>query len=130
MGTGKTACCIALMLKTKGIKAKIPSRIEVEYTRINSNPNETVCSLKEFCAAKLSILKDHHTTVLPMEIKEYIDTLGIPYFNYKRARISMRGVPLPPTKIFISHANLVVVPATLIDQWLSELYKVIYCEKF
>jgi len=123
MGTGKTAICLSLILATKGRKGT-PCNPYIELPSITRDHNNKLMSLKEMCGHRVNEMWDPKTKDLPLDVTEYLDSLYPPHFIYQAPSSSFRYSP-PPSEVFISHATLVIVPATLINQWLQEIQKFI-----
>lgn len=130
MGLGKTLICLALILATRELSSEIPA----EYSLGTMPVRRRVGSLLEMCAATIG------RTGTPW--KEYVNELegdGSDYSRCKEAiqrgaghyyipapipvRVSRNPVSVPPRKIFLSTATLVVVPANLVRQWEREIEK-------
>jgi hypothetical protein len=127
MGSGKTLISLALIAATKDQPAVIP---EIFRDR-NLTVRTRVGSLMDMAASVVS--------KSGVSWKRYIDSR---YQNCIRAiernpgwyylprphgeRISRRttvDIHLPPTKIFVSHTTLIIVPANLLGQWTQEISK-------
>eukprot|EP01117_Protostelium_nocturnum_P006564 TRINITY_DN2363_c1_g1_i1.p1 TRINITY_DN2363_c1_g1~~TRINITY_DN2363_c1_g1_i1.p1 ORF type:complete len:947 (+),score=304.40 TRINITY_DN2363_c1_g1_i1:90-2930(+) len=122
MGTGKTAMCLGLILKTRGEKAKPPSTFRAEKPRRDDEGG--VISLKKLCEMNIKEMIDvtREEVNIPDELKEEIEQLPTPFINHWKPIVSQRH-EMEQTKVWISHATFIVVPAALLDQWHQELNK-------
>lgn len=127
MGAGKTLIALALIAATKDQPAVIPEL----YRDGNTTVRPTVGSLMDMAASV--------ATKSGVSWKRYIDSrygnciraiernpawYYLPRPNGTRAsRRAKADTNLPPTKIYISHATLVVVPPNLARQWIQEISK-------
>lgn len=127
MGSGKTLIALALIGATKDQPAVIPEL----YRSGNLNIRPTVGSLMDMAASV--------ATKNGVSWKRYIDSR---YGNCIRAiernpawyylprptgarasRRSEADTNLPPTKIYVSHTTLIIVPPNLLRQWTQEISK-------
>lgn len=127
MGSGKTLIALALIAATKDQPAVIPEL----YRAGNVTIRPTVGSLMDMAASV--------ATKNGVSWKRYIDSR---YRNCIRAiernpawyylprptgarasRRSEADTNLPPTKVFVSHTTLIVVPPNLLRQWTQEICK-------
>lgn len=130
MGLGKTLICLALILATRDI----PSQIPVEYS-VNTIPvRKTTGSLTNMAAAAIGRTgtpwKSYFTDPNAGEYthEKCVEAIkGNPghYFlpNPAPRRQSRNPVVIPPRKILLTAATLVIVPANLVQQWRHEIKK-------
>lgn len=127
MGSGKTLIALALIAATKDQPAVIPEL----YRAGNATVWPTVPSLMDMAASVI--------TKSGVSWKRYLDSRYVnciraiernPAWYYlprpKGARTSRRAeahTNLPPTKIFVGHATLIIVPPNLLRQWTQEISK-------
>lgn len=131
MGAGKTLICLALILATKHQTSRIP---EI-YRGSQMVKRPKVGSLADMTAASIT------RNALPW--KPWFGTNGQYEFDYQNCREYIRrnpgqyyiprygrrkstrrpATPLPPRKVCLSYATLVIVPGNLVQQWRQELTK-------
>jgi hypothetical protein len=130
MGLGKTLICLALILATRDLSSQIP----VEYSLDTIPVRKRIGSLLDMSAATIG------RTGTPW--KAYFheqEQDGSDYSNCKDAlrrgvghyfipgpiprRTSRKPAKVPPRRIYLSTATLVVVPANLVRQWEREIEK-------
>lgn len=125
MGSGKTLICLALIAATRHQSAVVPDL----YQGSNMTIRPKVGSLMDMAAAVAT------NNAAPW--KRYIDPSnlccvralernpGWYYLPAPEGRRPSRGPKAspPPSKIHLSHASLVVVPANLFQQWEQEISK-------
>lgn len=127
MGSGKTLIALALIAATKDQPAVIPEL----YRTGNTTVWPTVPSLMDMAASVI--------TKSGVSWKRYLDSRYVnciraiernPAWYYlprpQGARTSRRAetqTSLPPTKIFVGHATLIIVPPNLLRQWTQEISK-------
>lgn len=127
MGSGKTLIALALIAATKDQPAVIPEL----YRTGNLTIRPTVGSLMDMAASV--------ATKNGVSWKRYIDSRygnciqaieRNPAWYYlprptsaRASRRSEADTNLPPTKVYVSHTTLIVVPPNLLRQWTQEISK-------
>lgn len=127
MGSGKTLIALALIAATRDQPAVIPEL----YRTGNITVRPIIGSLMDMAASV--------ATKSGVSWKRYIDSRygnciraieRNPAWYYlprpQGARASRRAeadANLPPTKVFVSHATLIIVPPNLLKQWAQEIIK-------
>lgn len=127
MGSGKTLIALALIAATKDQPAVIPEL----YRGGNLSIRPTIGSLMDMAASVV--------TKNSVSWGRYIDSRYVnciraiernPAWYYlprpqgtRASRRAQADTNLPPTKILVSHATLIIVPANLLWQWTQEISK-------
>ncbi|TVY62252.1 putative ATP-dependent helicase [Lachnellula suecica] len=130
MGLGKTLICLGLILATRDIPSKIP----VEYSVGTIPVRKSTGSLKDMAAAAVgrtgtpwknhfSDLKGGYTHDQCVDaIKRNPGHYFLPSPTPRRES-SRNPVSIPPRKIYLTAATVVIVPANLFQQWRHEINK-------
>ena len=131
MGAGKTVICLSLILATRHQPAETPDI----YHGSNIPVRRRIGSLVDMAAASLT------RQSFPWGL--YFDAYQSQGLDYDRCANAIRRNPgsywlprpearrqsrqplahLPPTRIFLSRASLVIVPTNLVQQWKQEITK-------
>lgn len=132
MGLGKTLICLSLILATKHLSSEIP----VEHSVGTLPIRKTTGSLVDMAAATISRhgmpwvdyfdeIKRRDGSEMTLCIEAIRRNPGHYYLPAPVPRRESRRDTgsLPPRKIFLTAATLVVVPANLVKQWQSEIKK-------
>lgn len=130
MGLGKTLICLALILATKEFSSQIP----VEYTCGTVPVRKTTGSLKDMAAGTIGRTGTPWKSYFAqMEARGYdysqcVDAIrkGAGYYYLpgpEPRRESRNPVIIPPRKIWLTTATIVVVPPNLVRQWELEIKK-------
>ncbi|KAK4039295.1 P-loop containing nucleoside triphosphate hydrolase protein [Parachaetomium inaequale] len=131
MGAGKTLICLALILATRHIPSAAPDHLRTD----DPVTRRSVGSLADMAAACITRHSVPWKTVFGALEPDGIDhPLCVdairrnPAFYHLprpvRRRESRQPATLPPpTKVYLSHSSLVIVPANLVQQWKQEIAK-------
>ncbi|KAJ3292128.1 hypothetical protein HK104_005552 [Borealophlyctis nickersoniae] len=139
MGTGKTCICIALILHTRHqiscppVDCPVLVRVNPQYLPVESSEDINaypVPSLKELAAATIRVrrlpIRHLESEGLSEELYNLLDTSPPYYIKYPpqsyRARRCHATQP-SGMKVYLSSTTLIVVPDTLVNQWVAELNK-------
>ncbi|PQE11525.1 hypothetical protein CJF31_00011055 [Rutstroemia sp. NJR-2017a BVV2] len=131
MGLGKTLICLALILATKHLSSKAP----VEYSVGSIPVRKTTGSLMDMAAStigrtgtpwkkdltRLEFEHGYEFSRVRTALKQGAGFYWLP--PARRRRQTRNPTPIPPRKIWLTNATLVVVPANLISQWKEEIKK-------
>ena len=130
MGLGKTLICLALILATRELSSQIP----VEYS-VGTVPKGKNRSLVDMIAATIGrngTPWKSYFAALEAEGYDYSRCLNAVRENagfYElpspppRRESSRNPVTIPPRKIWLTTATIVVVPTNLVQQWRHEIKK-------
>ncbi|KAL1914909.1 uncharacterized protein VTP21DRAFT_7825 [Calcarisporiella thermophila] len=128
MGTGKTCICIALILATKyeiDLPAKSPLTSDIRCD-ILSPPGRMHSLMLLAANSAICAGVPFKKGGLPRHIHSMLDGHYPPYYmvySLPSLRECSRQAAKEPYPVFISGATLVVVPQTLIEQWVNEINK-------
>jgi hypothetical protein len=130
MGLGKTLICLALILATRELSSQIP----IEHTCGTVPVRKTAGSLKDIAAATIGRTgtpwKSHFAQleVQGYDYSQCIEAIRRGAGHYylpgpEPRRKSRNPVIVPPRKIWLTTATIVVVPPNLVRQWELEIMK-------
>jgi hypothetical protein len=130
MGLGKTLICLALILATRELSSQIP----VEYSVGTIPVRQKTGSLKDMAAATIGRTGTPwrgHFAGMEAEGYDFSQCLqairkGAGYYYLPGPvprRESRNPVVVPPRKIWLTTATIVVVPPNLVQQWRHEIKK-------
>ena len=131
MGLGKTLICLALILATRELSSQVP----VEYSVGTIPVRKTTGSLMDIAAATIGRTgtpwkgffdrkheEEGYTFTKCLEaIKKGAGYYLIPPPPPRRA--SRNPVAVPPRKIWLTAATIIVIPPNLVKQWVQEITK-------
>ncbi|RUS21339.1 SNF2 family N-terminal domain-containing protein [Endogone sp. FLAS-F59071] len=133
MGTGKTCICLALILATKYQVALPPQQPDLVITsdldpgfsvHVELPEVPSLRRLAAFTVLQNAIPYTPYRKLIPAEITKYLDANRAYYFVYPQKKKGSRVQDVrKPMKVYLSSATLVVVPDSLVDQWMAEVYK-------
>ncbi|KAL2134519.1 hypothetical protein VTI74DRAFT_11563 [Chaetomium olivicolor] len=131
MGAGKTLICLALILATRHIPAGTPDYLQTDEPVVRRQ----VGSLADMVAACITRNSVPWRTVFGglepggIEYSRCVDAIRRNPGFYQlphppRRRVTRQPTTLPPpTKVYLSHSSLVIVPPNLVQQWKQEIAK-------
>ncbi|PSR82277.1 P-loop containing nucleoside triphosphate hydrolase protein [Coniella lustricola] len=125
MGAGKTLICLALIAATRYQPAEVPD----VYQGSNVTTRPRIGSLIDMAAAAATRYACPWRLYIGPEYDNCVKAIARNPGWYHLPRPESRRVSrrpskdLPPRKIYLTHATLVVVPANLLKQWLAEISK-------
>ncbi|KAM3077278.1 hypothetical protein ACMFMG_003257 [Clarireedia jacksonii] len=131
MGLGKTLICLALVLATRHLSSKAP----VEYSVGSTPVRKTTGSLMDMAAStigrtgtpwkrdlsRLEVEQGYEYDRVRTALKQGAGFYWLP--PAERRRQTRNPTAIPPRKIWLTNATLVVIPANLISQWKQEILK-------
>ena len=134
MGTGKTIVCLASVMYTRGRLAKTSDFVEIhcQVGRESGDADDLrVPSLLHIAAEallKTSRQRFSTATALPDRILNIINTPPFYFSESQRPallnrRDMARRAPAALLKVFLSSSTIVIVPDTLVNQWVGEIHK-------
>lgn len=130
MGAGKTLICLALILATRHIPSSIPDIHRTESRVVRPR----IGSLADMAAASITRNSVPWRTVFGglepdgLEYPRCVDAIRRNPGCYEVPPLPRRTLRQPdvvsaPTKIYLSHCSLVIVPPNLVQQWKQEIAK-------
>ncbi|KAK3903478.1 SNF2 family N-terminal domain-containing protein [Staphylotrichum tortipilum] len=131
MGAGKTLICLALILATRHIPPTPPDEFRtnkpIVRPRVGSLADMAAACITRHSVPWRNVFGDlepdgvEHPGCLDAIRRNPGVYVDVPSFNPGGHR---RGLsPLLPTRVYLSHASLVIVPPNLVQQWKQEITK-------